>query len=209
MTKGAYLIIEHTEALHVIDVNSGNRSNKASNQEDTAMEVNMIAAAEIARQLRLRDMGGIIVVDFIDMQNPDNRKVLFDFLRVEMEDDKAKHKILPPSKFGLVQITRQRVRPEVNIETREEDPNNGKGEIEAPILIIDRIASDVERLAKTQQKIVLNVHPFVAAYLKKGFPSLRSKWFFEYKKWVKIIPRDAYTYLEYHFYDQQGKKIKD
>jgi ribonuclease G len=124
-----------------------------------------------------------------------------------MEDDKAKHKILPPSKFGLVQITRQRVRPEVNIETREEDPNSGKGEIEAPILIIDRIASDVERLVKTQQKIVLNVHPFVAAYLKKGFPSLRSKWFFEHKKWVKIIPRDAYTYLEYHFYDQQGKQI--
>jgi ribonuclease G len=209
MTKGAYLIIEHTEALHVIDVNSGNRSNKATNQEDTAMEVNMIAAAEIARQLRLRDMGGIIVVDFIDMQNPDNRKVLFDFLREEMEDDKAKHKILPPSKFGLVQITRQRVRPEVNIETREEDPNSGKGEIEAPILIIDRITADVERLVKTQQKLVLNVHPFVAAYLKKGFPSLRSKWFFEHKKWVKIIPRDAYTYLEYHFYDQQGKKIKD
>jgi ribonuclease G len=93
MSKGAYLIIEHTEALHVIDVNSGNRSNKASNQEDTAMEVNMIAAAEIARQLRLRDMGGIIVIDFIDLSNPENRKILFDFLE-EMNDDKAKHKIL-------------------------------------------------------------------------------------------------------------------
>ena len=209
MSKGAYLIIEHTEALHVIDVNSGNRSNKATNQEDTAMEVNMIAAAEIARQLRLRDMGGIIVVDFIDMQNPDNRKVLFDFLREEMSDDKAKHKILPPSKFGLVQITRQRVRPEVNIKTREEDPNNENGEIEAPIQIIDKINFDLERILKTHKKVVLNVHPFVAAYLSKGFPSLRSKWFLEHKKWVKIIPRDAYTYLEYHFYDKSGKDILD
>jgi ribonuclease G len=206
MSKGAYLIIEHTEALHVIDVNSGNRSNKATNQEDTAMEVNMIAAAEIARQLRLRDMGGIIVVDFIDLQNPDNRKVLFDFLREEMSDDKAKHKILPPSKFGLVQITRQRVRPEVNIETNEENPNEN-GQVEAAILIIDKIEANLESIIKDHKKVVLNVHPFVAAYLTKGFPSLRSKWFFEYKKWVKIIPRDAYTYLEYHFFDNQGKEI--
>ncbi|KGO89715.1 Rne/Rng family ribonuclease [Flavobacterium suncheonense] len=207
MSKGAYLIIEHTEALHVIDVNSGNRSNKATNQEDTALEVNMIAAAEIARQLRLRDMGGIIVVDFIDMQNPENRKTLYDFLKEEMSDDKAKHKILPPSKFGLIQITRQRVRPEVNIKTREEDPNE-KGEIEAPILIVDKIAADLERIIRDHKKVVLNAHPFVAAYLTKGFPSLRSKWFFEYKKWVKIIPRDAYTYLEYHFFDKEGNEIK-
>lgn len=209
MNKGAYLIIEHTEALHVIDVNSGNRSNKAQNQEDTALEVNIIAAAEIARQLRLRDMGGIIVVDFIDMSNPENRRVLYDFLKEEMSDDKAKHKILPPSKFGLIQITRQRVRPEVNIKTREEDPNNDKGEIEAPILIIDKIASDLERITKSHKKVVLNVHPFVAAYLTKGFPSLRSKWFFEYKKWVRIIPRDAYMYLEYHFLDKNGNDIRE
>ncbi|MCG9791524.1 Rne/Rng family ribonuclease [Flavobacterium algicola] len=209
MSKGAYLIIEHTEALHVIDVNSGNRSNKATNQEDTAMEVNMIAAGEIARQLRLRDMGGIIVIDFIDMSNPENRKILFDFLREEMNDDKAKHKILPPSKFGLVQITRQRVRPEVNIKTREEDPNDVNGEIEAPILIIDRIKSDLDRVLKIHKNVVLNAHPFVAAYLSKGFPSLRSKWFFEHKKWVKIIPRDAYTYLEYHFYDTNGNAINE
>ncbi len=206
MSKGAYLVIEHTEALHVIDVNSGNRSTKAQNQEENALEVNLLAAAEVARQLRLRDMGGIIVVDFIDMQNPDNRKILFDKLKDEMEDDKAKHKILPPSKFGLIQITRQRVRPEVNIKTREENPNEN-GEIEAPILIIDKISSHLERIIKDHKKIVLNVHPFVAAYLKRGFPSIRSKWYFEYKKWVKIIPRDAYTYLEYHFLDKNGNEI--
>ncbi len=207
MQKGAYLIIEHTEALHVIDVNSGNRSNKATNQEATALEVNMIAATEIARQLRLRDMGGIIVVDFIDMSNPDNRKVLFDKLRDEMADDKAKHKILPPSKFGLVQITRQRVRPEVNIKTHEENPN-GNGEIEAPIVIVDRIAQDLERLLKTHGNVILNAHPFVAAYLSKGFPSPRYKWLFAHRKWIRIIPRDAYTFLEYHFYDKQGKQIE-
>src|SRR5690554_103037 len=209
MSKGAYLVIEHTEALHVIDVNSGNRSNKSQNQEETALEVNMIAASEIARQLRLRDMGGIIVVDFIDMQNIENRKKLYDFLREEMSDDKAKHKILPPSKFGLIQITRQRVRPEVNIKTEETDPNNSSGEIEAPILIIDKIRTDLESIVQNHKKINLNVHPFVAAYLTKGFPSLRSKWFFEHKKWIKIIPRDAYTFLEYHFFDEKGDEITD
>ncbi|GLB50779.1 ribonuclease G [Neptunitalea sp. Y10] len=209
MSKGAYLVIEHTEALHVIDVNSGNRSNKAKTQEETALEVNLIAASEIARQLRLRDMGGIIVIDFIDMGKPDNRKKLYDFLREEMKEDKAKHKVLPPSKFGLIQITRQRVRPERNIKTREENPN-GNGEIEAPILIINKITSDLERIITSKPKtsgIVLNTHPFVAAYLTKGFPSVRSKWFLEHKKWVKILPRDAYTYLEYRFKDKDGTHL--
>ena len=210
MSKGAYLIIEHTEALHVIDVNSGNRSNKAKNQEDTALEVNMLSASEIARQLRLRDMGGIIVIDFIDMVKAPHRRKLFDHLRDEMKDDRAKHKILPPSKFGLVQITRQRVRPEMNIKTTEEDPNRTGREIEAPIVLIDKINADLEKLLKgpkKDSKITLNIHPFIAAYITKGFPSLRSKWFMEHKKWIKIQPRDAYTYLEYRFKDKNGKTI--
>ncbi|NQY05099.1 MAG: ribonuclease E/G, partial [Flavobacteriaceae bacterium] len=195
MSKGAYLVIEHTEALHVIDVNSGNRSNKAKSQEATALEVNLIAATEIARQLRLRDMGGIIVVDFIDMSDTENRKALFEHLKKEMSDDKAKHKILPPSKFGLIQITRQRVRPEMNIKTLEADPNGSNGEIEAPIVIVQKINSDLERITKKGYKnFTLHTHPFIAAFLTKGFPSNRSKWFFEHKKWVKILPRDAYTY---------------
>ena len=210
MAKGAYLVIEHTEALHVIDVNSGNRSNKANNQEDTALEVNIIAATEMARQLRLRDMGGIIVVDFIDMTNAENRQKLFNHLRDEMKDDRAKHKILPPSKFGLIQITRQRVRPEMNIKTREENPSNINGtEVEAPIGLLQKINHDLEQLLqKDYKKLTLNTHPFIAAYLTKGFPSVRSKWFFEHKKWVKILPRDAYTYLEYHFFDKDGNQIK-
>jgi len=210
MAKGAYLVIEHTEAMHVVDVNSGNRSNKQKNQEDTALEVNMISASEIARQLRLRDMGGIIVVDFIDMRSAENRKKLYNHLRNEMADDKAKHKILPPSKFGLVQITRQRVRPERNIKTKEENPNGVEGsEIEAPIKVIQKITQDLERLLKKDyKKITLNAHPFIAAFITKGFPSVRSKWFMDHKKWVKVLPRDAYTYLEYHFFDKNGKEIK-
>jgi ribonuclease G len=210
MSKGAYLIIEHTEALHVIDVNSGNRSNKAKNQEDTALEVNLLAASEIARQLRLRDMGGIIVVDFIDMVKAPHRRKLFDHLRDEMKDDRAKHKILPPSKFGLIQITRQRVRPEVNIKTTEENPSGNGQEVEAPIGIIDKINLDLERIMKGRKAdngIVLNIHPFIAAYITKGFPSLRTKWFMEHKKWVKVQPRDAYTFLEYRFKDKDGKTI--
>ena len=211
MSKGAYLIIEHTEAMHVIDVNSGNRSNKAKNQEDTALEVNMLAATEIARQLRLRDMGGIIVVDFIDMTRGDHRRKLFDHLRDEMKDDRAKHKILPPSKFGLVQITRQRVRPEMNIKTTEENPNISGKEVEAPIVLIDKMNVDLEKILKgnkAKNGLVLNLHPFIAAYLTKGFPSIRLKWFLEHKKWVKIQPRDAYTYLEYRFKDKDDTVLK-
>ena len=208
-SKGAYLVIEHTEALHVIDVNSGNRSNKSKSQEDTALEVNLIAATEVARQLRLRDMGGIIVIDFIDMGKAQHRRELYNHLRKEMADDRAKHKILPPSKFGLIQITRQRVRPEMNIKTREENPNGQPGEIEAPIVLVDKITEDLKRLTKKDyKKLTLNTHPFIAAFLTKGFPSVRTKWFMEHKKWVKIQPRDAYTYLEYHFHDKDGKKIK-
>ncbi len=210
MSKGAYLIIEHTEALHVVDVNSGNRSNKAKNQEDTALEVNLLAASEIARQLRLRDMGGIIVVDFIDMTKGENRRKLFDHLRDEMKDDRAKHKILPPSKFGLIQITRQRVRPEMNIKTTEEDPNQKGKEVEAPIVLIDKINADLEKLLNGPAKdnvITLNIHPFIAAFISKGFPSIRTKWFLEHKKWIKIQPRDAYTYLEYRFKNKDGKTI--
>tara|TARA_B100001142_G_C14217103_1_gene610013 strand:- start:252 stop:1118 length:867 start_codon:yes stop_codon:yes gene_type:complete len=210
MTKGAYLVIEHTEALHVVDVNSGNRSSKSNNQEDTALEVNLIAATEIARQLRLRDMGGIIVVDFIDLGSAENRKKLFNHLKEEMKDDRAKHKILPPSKFGLIQITRQRVRPEMTIKTREQNPNNKNGaEIEAPILIVRKISEDLELIIKKGHKNVrLNTHPFIEAFLSKGLFSIKNKWIMKYKKIIKIIPRDAYTYLEYHFTDENGKNIR-
>jgi ribonuclease G len=205
MSKGAYLVIEHTEALHVIDVNSGNRSNKAGSQEETALEVNLIAATEIARQLQLRDMGGIIVVDFIDMHKSENRNKLYQHLKEAMSLDRTKHKILPPSKFGLIQITRQRVRPVMNIKTTEENPNKD-GQVEAPIVLLDKIEADLEKYISkmqsgksTNKKIQLHIHPFIAAYLTKGVNSIRFKWYLKHKKWINIIPRDAYTYLYYKF----------
>lgn len=200
MSKGAYLVIEHTEALHVIDVNSGNRSNKAGSQEDTALEVNLIAATEIARQLQLRDMGGIIVVDFIDMHQSENRNKLYQHLKEQMALDRTKHKILPPSKFGLIQITRQRVRPELSIKTTEANPNKN-GEVEAPIVLLDKIEADLEKYISNpkRKKIELHLHPFIAAYLTKGILSIRLRWYFKHKKWITIIPRDAYTYLYYTF----------
>ncbi len=209
MIKGSYLVIEHTEALHVIDVNSGNRSSLTKNQEESALEVNLIAATEIARQLRLRDMGGIIVVDFIDQNKSENRKKLFNHLKSEMKEDRAKHKILPPSKFGLIQITRQRVRPEMNIKTREENPSNDQeNEVEAPIILVDKISEEIDTLVnKGINNINLNIHPFIAAFLEKGYPSVRLKWYFKHKKWIKIVPRDAYKYLEYNFLDENGKTI--
>jgi ribonuclease G len=208
MRKGAYLVIEHTEALHVIDVNSGNRSNKANSQADTALEVNMIAAAEIARQLQLRDMGGIIVVDFIDMHQADHRKKLYDFLRDEMKDSRTKHKVLPPSKFGLIQITRQRVRPERNIKTNEENPNKN-GEVEAPIVLIDRIEFNLNKIMEENKSgVALHVHSFVASHLTHGLNSIQMKWFFKYRKWIKVIPRDAFPYLKYQFKDKDDKIIR-
>ena len=210
MQKGAYLVIEHTEALHVIDVNSGNRSNKSKDQEETAKEVNLIAATEIARQLRLRDMGGIIVVDFIDLASSQNRRDLFEHLKKEMSHDRTKHKILPPSKFGLIQITRQRVRPVMTINTKELNPNKNNV-VEAPIVLLEKISSDLDKIINNnkhkKKKIFLHIHSFIAAYLNQGFPSIKTKWFIKYKRRIRVIPRDSYFYLKYRFLDENKKRI--
>ncbi|GAB4133739.1 MAG: ribonuclease E/G [Bacteroidia bacterium] len=211
MKSGAYLIIEHTEALHVIDVNSGNRSKLHSDQESNALDVNMEAAVGVARQLRLRDMGGIIVVDFIDMHSPLNRKTLFNKLRDEMKTDRAKHTILPPSKFGLIQITRERVRPETSVDTAEKCPTcGGSGEIQASVLLIDQIENNLRYVLKEQNEpsVTLCVHPYIEAFITKGFPSLRMKWMFKYKKPVKVKPVSSYQFLEYHFLNKNEDEIK-
>jgi ribonuclease G len=209
--SGVYLIIEHTEALHVIDVNSGHRVNKDNSQEQNALVTNMEAAVEIARQLRLRDMGGIIVVDFIDMHDAKNRRALYEKLKEEMAKDRAKHSILPPSKFGLIQITRQRVRPEMSIQVLEQCPVcNGTGKIKSSIMIIDDIENHLDYLIHDQneKKLTLTVHPFIHAYLTQGlFNSKQWKWFFEYKMWIKIIPVNSYHMLEYHFLNKNKEEI--
>lgn len=208
--NGAYLIIEHTEAFHVIDVNSGNRVKLGDDQESNALEVNLAAADEIARQLRLRDMGGIIVIDFIDMQSAENRQKLFDKMRVAMEVDRAKHTILPLSKFGLMQITRQRVRPEMTVTTMETCPVcRGTGKAEAAVLLIDHIEDQLEYLIveKKIKHLRLKVHPFIEAYLNKGFWSLRRKWQFKYFASIKVVPVPSYYIYEFKFYNRFNREI--
>ncbi|QIG89453.1 ribonuclease E/G [Chryseobacterium sp. POL2] len=206
-SKGAYLVIEHTEALHVVDVNSGNNISSAATNKSHALNVNKMAATEIARQLRLRDMGGIIVIDFIDMIDPEHRKELYEHFREELKRDKAKHKVLPPSKFGLIQMTRQRVRPEKYIETKEENPNK-HGEIAAPIVIVERLEESIRNIIQKEKgKVYLHVHPFVEAYLTKGLMSIQNRWFLRYKKWVTIIPRDSFKYLEFKLVNSQKEEL--
>ncbi|MGZ3758086.1 MAG: Rne/Rng family ribonuclease [Mucilaginibacter sp.] len=208
---GAYLVIEHTEALHVIDVNSGNRTANKENQEENAFQVNKEAAKEIARQLRLRDMGGIVVIDFIDMHKPNNRKDLFDYLRTEMTLDRAKHTILPPSKFGLVQITRQRVRPEMNIVTSEVCPAcHGTGTIRPTILLLDDIEQNFNYILVEQNEkaITLSVHPYIEAYIKQGLVNRQMKWFFKYGQWIKVKSNPAYQITEFHFFSSKDEEIK-
>jgi ribonuclease G len=211
LAGGAYLVIEHTEALHVIDVNSGNRTASKENQEENAFQVNKEAAKEIARQLRLRDMGGIVVIDFIDMHRPNNRKDLFDFLRNEMSHDRAKHTILPPSKFGLVQITRQRVRPEMNIVTSEVCPTcHGTGTIRPTILLLDDIENNFNYILveQNEKSITLTVHPYIEAYIKKGLVNRQWKWYFKYGQWIKVKSNPAYQITEFHFFSSKDEEIK-
>jgi ribonuclease G len=207
---GAYLIIEHTEALHVIDVNSGNRSRSGNDQEANALEVNMEAASEIARQLRLRDMGGIIVVDFIDMQSGENKQQLYDKMKEIMSSDRTKHNILPLTKFGLMQITRQRVRPEMNIITDEKCPScKGTGDVRPTILFTDDLEKELSFIldkVKTR-KLVLNVHPFVASFIKKGLFPVYRKWNRKYAISLKIQAVPSYHMLEYHFFDREENEI--
>lgn len=211
LPHGGYLVIEHTEALHVIDVNSGNKSISEKDQEDTALKVNMEATVEVARQLRLRDMGGIIVIDFIDMRKNDNKRAVYAKMKEAMKADRSKHTILPLSKFGLMQITRQRVRPEVNIKTNERCPTcNGTGAVNATIGIADEIEERVHyMLGKQNEKsVTLQMHPYLEAYFTKGVRSLQMQWYLRYFKWVKIVKDSSLALTEYYFANKDGEPIE-
>jgi ribonuclease G len=208
---GGYLIIEHTEALHVIDVNSGNKSNAEEDQESTALRVNMDAASEIARQLRLRDMGGIIVIDFIDLKKQDNRKKVYERMKQEMSTDRSKYTVLPLSKFGLMQITRQRVRPEMNIATREVCPTcNGTGKITASVIVADQIEKNIEHIfgKQNEKKLTISLHPYLFAYFTKGIYSKRVQWFMKYYKWVHLIEDSSLGLTDFHFVNSSGEEIE-
>lgn len=207
---GAYLIIEHTEALHVVDVNSGNRAKSQDGQEANALDVNLGAADELARQLRLRDMGGIIVVDFIDMNRAEDRQKLYERMCENMKQDRARHNILPLSKFGLMQITRQRVRPATEVNVDESCPTcHGKGTVRSSILFTDMLADKIEMLVNVHdiKRFTLHVHPYVYAYINQGLWSLKRQWRLKYGLGVNIIPNQKLAFLQYEFYDEQKQEI--
>ncbi len=203
---GAYLIIEHTEAMHVVDVNSGTRTKAEKGQEGNALEVNLGAADELARQLRLRDMGGIIIVDFIDMNLAEDRQMLYERMCKNMQKDRARHNILPLSKFGLMQITRQRVRPAMDVNVDEECPTCfGTGKIRSSILFTDQLERKIENLVNKigVKSFYLHVHPYVAAYINQGIFSLKRKWQMKYGLGVHVVPSQKMGFLQYEFYDSK------
>ncbi len=208
--SGAYLIVEHTEAFHVIDVNSGNRAKAANDQETNALEVNLAACDEVARQLRLRDMGGIIVIDFIDMHSAENRQQVFNKMKSVMSADRTKHHILPLSKFCLMQITRQRVRPEEHIDTAEVCPAcKGTGKVTPTILFTDEIASRIDYIFSdlSHKELLINVHPYVESYLKKGILSLLRKLRWKYMKKIKVVGVENMNLLEARYFDKNQEEI--
>jgi ribonuclease G len=209
LPSGGYLIIEHTEAMHVVDVNSGNRKG-ADGQESNALSTNIEAAKEIARVLQLRDMGGIVCIDFIDMHDRANNKDLFNTLKTAMSNDRAKHNIIPPSKFGVVEITRQRVRPETDITTSEKCPTcNGTGDVQASILFAEEIENNLNYLlgSKNEKGLTLHVHPYLEAFFKKGLISKQIKWFFKYKTWVPVRGNSANHLLQYSFVNKKDEEV--
>lgn len=210
MSSGAYVVIEHTEAMHVVDVNSGPKMIKRE-QEEAAMSVNLEAAEEIARQLRLRDIGGLIVIDFIDMRNSENKVSLYNKMRDFMSGDRAQHTILPLSKFGLMQVTRQRTRPEVHIDTSEVCYTcNGTGKVNASILILDNIERDIDYIlqSRPKSKIKIQCNPFIYAYLRSGLPSIQMKWLLKTKKWISLSSNTSNHLNEYKFFDESDDEIR-
>ena len=208
--SGAYLIIDHTEALHVIDVNSGNRSRNARDQASNALDTNMAAADEIARQLRLRDMGGIIVVDFIDMGKQEHRQLLYDRMKEVMSHDPTKHNILPLSKFGLMQITRQRVRPEMDIDVTEKCPTClGTGKIGPSLLFLEELRSHIENKIDEfkLRKLEIQVHPFVAAFMNQGWNSTRKQWTKDLNCKISVKGMASFQFLQFGLYTGQGEEI--
>ncbi len=210
LKRGAYLIIERTEAMNVIDVNSGNRTKAEDNQEQTAMDVNLAAAKEIARQLRLRDLGGIVIIDFIDLHKAQNKQALFDEMVKLMATDRAKHTVLPLTKFGLMQITRQRVRPVAVESVSDVCPTcNGSGKIEPTVLLDKKIENQISFLTQDRghKFIKLVVSPYVAAFLRKGLWSLRRRWEWKYKVRLEIAEDQSIGIVEIHYHDKKDNDL--
>lgn len=210
MKQGAYLVIETTEALNVIDVNSGTRA-KTTDYEQNVFDVNKIAAEEIARQLRLRDMGGIVIVDFIDMDSQEHRNALYKHMVDLMASDRTKHNVLPLTKFGLMQITRQRIRPATEINTLEQCPLcHGSGKIASTVVIDEQIERKLSYYVteKGCRIFTLKVSPILGAYLSRGvWNSYLAQWKKKYKCKIKLVEVTDFTVLQYEFYDSNEEVL--
>lgn len=155
-------------------------------------------------------MGGIIVVDFIDMNLAEDRQKLYERMCENMKKDRARHNILPLSKFGLMQITRQRVRPVMDVNVEETCPTCfGKGTIKSSYLFTDTLENKINTLVNKIgiKQFALHVHPYVAAYINQGFLSLKRKWQMKFGLGIKIIPSQKLAFLQYEFYDSKGQEI--
>ena len=208
LKQGAYLVIETTEALNVVDVNSGIRA-KTNDHEENTFEVNKLAAEEIARQLRLRDMGGIVIVDFIDMETQEHRNELFKYMQDLMEPDRAKHNVLPLTKFGLMQITRQRIRPVTEIDTTEQCPVcHGTGKIASTVVIDEQVERKLAfYVEKGQKELTLKVSPILGAYLTRGFNSFLRRWRKKYRCRLRLEEQADFSILQNEFFDSKGEKL--
>lgn len=199
MPSGGYLIFEQTEAMFVVDVNSGRYAAKKL-QEDNSLKTNLEAAREIAKQLRLRDIGGIIVVDFIDLQDDSNRKKVYDEMKKEFRKDRAKTNVLPMSDFGLVQITRQRIRPSVVKSVSKVCPMCGGA---GSIVSENTLLSDIEawltkfRHDYNYRHIDMYVNPHFHSVLTQGTINQRVKWMFRFWMRINLIPDDTISLNDY------------
>lgn len=208
LKSGGYIIIDQTEAMTVIDVNSGRYAAKRE-QELNSLRTNLEASREICRQIRLRDLGGIIVIDFIDLEDDRNKKKVYDELRKEFRRDRAKVTVLPMTEIGLVQITRQRIRQNILHSFSEPCPVcGGGGLVQSKSSIVNQIERWIRRFKSESRefRVTLQVHPTIAAYLKEGTVSRLTKMMFKYFIRIKLHEDSKLPLAEFHIISKKQNK---
>ncbi|HHE08004.1 MAG TPA: Rne/Rng family ribonuclease, partial [Chlorobaculum parvum] len=207
LKSGGYIIIEHTEAMVVVDVNSGRYAAKRE-QEENSLKTNLEAAREIVRQLRLRDIGGIIVVDFIDMMDPKNSKKVYDAMKAELRNDRAKSNILPLSDFGIMQITRERIRPSLMQRMGDQCPAcGGTGVVQARFTTINQVERWLRKFSLQQkipfQQLDLHVSPTVLEPMRESDMKTEMKWFLQHMVFVRIKSDESLRSDDFRFYNRK------
>jgi ribonuclease G len=203
LPSGGHIVIDQTEAMTVIDVNTGKYA-ASMHQEINSLKINLEAAREICRQVRLRDIGGIIIIDFIDLEEEKNKKKVFDELKKEFRKDRAKVSILPMTEFGLIQITRQRVRKSIFQRTRDVCPTCGGTGI---LISKESLLKDIEhwlrrfKLGKILPKVVLKINPFLENVILKGFFPRYIRWRIKFRIRLYVELDVSLKVDEFRFYD--------